>query len=259
MNGEVIGINTAIASNSGGYQGIGFAIPINQARWITNQLIKSGTVQRGYLGVGIQELTSDLAEQLGVERNSGVAVGEVFPGSPAAEAGLEAFDVITEFAGKEVRSPRDLQEVVERTEIGTEKPVTVIREGKPRKLSVTVKALPEDLAVRSPGQVRPRRQQESDTYHAEKLGFEVSELSPAMAKQLGLEDQEGVVITSVDDDGPAAQKGLATGMVIRRVGRQTVKNLDEFKAAIEDASVEEGILLQVHSGGRNQILVLKAD
>ena len=259
LNGEVIGINTAIASNSGGYQGIGFAIPINQAKWITNQLIKTGSVQRGYLGVGIQELTSDLAEQLGVKRGQGVVVGEVFPGSPAAEAGFEPSDVIVEFAGKKVGSPRELQENVERSKIDSEQPVKVVRDGKTRTLNVTVKALPEDLASRGSTQSRPQRGQQSDGFEAEGLGFEVSELNAQLAQQLGIESDEGVVITSVDDNGPAAEKGLATGMVIRRVGRQDIKSLDDFKAALEDADLKEGVLLQVQTSAGKRILVLKAE
>jgi len=142
LDGEVIGINTAIASNSGGYEGIGFAIPSNLAKWVTAQLIKNGAVQRAYLGVKIGEINGELADHLGVAPNSGVVVSEVLPRSPAAAAGFQEGDIILSFAGKKVGSPQQLQEVVERSAMGSTRQVEILRGGKNMKLPVEVQALP---------------------------------------------------------------------------------------------------------------------
>ena len=133
---------SAIASNSGGYEGIGFAIPSNLAKWVTAQLIKNGAVQRAYLGVKIGEINGELADHLGVAPNSGVVVSEVLPRSPAAAAGFQEGDIILSVAGKKVGSPQQLQEVVERSAMGSTRQVEILRGGKNMKLPVEVQALP---------------------------------------------------------------------------------------------------------------------
>jgi serine protease Do len=147
LDGEVIGINTAIASNSGFYEGIGFAIPSNLAKWVTSQLIKNGVVQRAYLGVKIGEINGELADRLGVAPNSGVIVSKVLANSPAAAAGLQALDIILSFEGKRVVSPQQLQEVVERSPKGSKQQVEILRSGKNMKLQVDVKLLPGKLTT----------------------------------------------------------------------------------------------------------------
>ncbi len=151
LAGEVIGINTAIASNSGGYQGIGFAIPINQAKWVTDQLVKNGSVSRGYLGVSIGEVTSELAAKFGVQKGEGVLVAEVMPNTPAAEAKMQDGDIITKFAGTAVHSPKEVQDLVERAAIGKAEQVSILRDGKPMTLNVTVKPLPEKFGMNERG------------------------------------------------------------------------------------------------------------
>jgi serine protease Do len=142
LDGEVIGINTAIISDSGFYEGIGFAIPSNLAKWVTPQLIKNGVVQRAYLGVRIGEINGALADRLGVAPNSGVIVSKVLANSPAAAAGLKALDIIISFEGKRVVSPQQLQEVVERSPKGSTQQVEILRNGKNMKLQVEVKIIP---------------------------------------------------------------------------------------------------------------------
>lgn len=146
LDGEVIGINTAIASNSGGNQGIGFAIPINQATWVTKQLIAKGIVERGYMGVGIGPLTAELAKPLGLQPNGGVLVSDVMPDSSAAKAGIVEGDVIAAVNGKAVASPRELQEQIEQAPIGSRQKLDIVRDGKNQTLNVTVMALPVKFA-----------------------------------------------------------------------------------------------------------------
>lgn len=257
LKGEVVGINTAIASNSGGYQGIGFAIPSNQAKWVTSQLIENGVVKRAYLGVAIREVSGDLADQLGVSGKQGVLVQEVTPDSPAAKAGFEPGDVITEYAGKSIRSPRDLQHLVERTEIGSQQPVKVLREGKPVELSVVVKPLPEDASRQLGSSPSEHRGGSHHGFQSEALGLAVDELTKDNAEQLGFAGQAGVVITEVEPDSAAARAGLSEGMLIMKVGPHKVKSVEEFKAATKEASLDKGVLLLVRTQDGNRFLVLK--
>ena len=147
LDGEVVGINTAIASNSGGYQGVGFAIPANLAKWVTRQLIEKGSVQRAYLGVRIEEIRAEKAEELGVAPGKGVLIAEVFPDTPAAKAGLRKSDRILKFAGHEVHNPRQLQELVEQTELGTSQAAQIIRDGKPQTVQVVASPLPKTFGL----------------------------------------------------------------------------------------------------------------
>ncbi len=143
LDGEVVGINTAIASASGVYEGVGFAIPSNLARWVADQLIAHGRVRRAYLGVAIAEVDPRAARELGVAVRQGVLVSEIFPNSPAAKAELRAGDVITAFAGRTVAQPRELQELVERAAIDSTQSIRIVRDGRARELSITVEALPD--------------------------------------------------------------------------------------------------------------------
>jgi serine protease Do len=142
LDGEVVGISTAIATNNGGYQGVGFAIPVNRAKWVSQELLQHGRVRRAYLGIKISELEAKEAGRLSLPARSGVWVWEVIPESPAAKAGLESDDVIVDFAGTAVRSPGDLQEAVERKEVGSTQKINVIRRGKRVTLDVTTTSLP---------------------------------------------------------------------------------------------------------------------
>jgi serine protease Do len=144
LDGEVVGINTAIASNSGGYQGIGFAIPVNRAKWVASELRKHGAVRRAYLGIRIDELGPEAADKLKLPPRSGVLVADVLPDGAAAAAGLKVNDVIVEFAGDPVRGPRDLQDLVEQKPVDSQQPLTVVRRGESVRLQVTLKPLPLD-------------------------------------------------------------------------------------------------------------------
>jgi serine protease Do len=259
LDGEVVGVNTAIASNSGGYQGIGFAIPSNQAKWVMQQLIKSGVVQRAYLGVSIGEVSGDLAQQFGVRRRDGVLVSEVHPKTPAAEAGFEAGDVITEYAGNKVHTPRDLQELVERTPIGSKEDVKVLRDGKPVGLQVVVKQFPKEMVESGLVQPGHRQPEDDSSYTSNSLGIAVTDLTENNAETLGFKDHQGVVITEVEPDSPAARAGLREGTLIMSVAKKHVGNLKEFKEAVRDVDPAKGVLLWIRSDDQNRFVVLKKE
>ncbi|HWA98164.1 MAG TPA: Do family serine endopeptidase [Pirellulales bacterium] len=257
LNGEVIGINTAIASNSGGYQGVGFAIPVNLAKWVTQQLVSTGSVKRAYLGVGIEALNGQLAEKFGVERNKGVLVTEIFPNSPAIGAGFKEGDLVTEFAGKPIHSPRDLQELVEQSPLGSNQKVTVQRDGKTVTLTVHVEALPDNFGRVASRSNKPQQEADNGAYHDAGLGVEVSDVTAEQAEKLGFSNRKGVVISDVDPDGVAAEAGLRPGALIVKVGQKTVENVEQFKAAMKDQNLNDGVLLLVRTELGNRFVVLR--
>jgi serine protease Do len=259
LKGEVVGINTAISSSSGGFQGVGFAIPVNVAKWVSSQLQKDGKVHRAYLGIGIQGMDQSLASQLNVPTSHGALVTDVQPNSPAAKAGFQPQDVIVEFAGAKINSPRNLQAIASRSPIGSAQPVVVLRDGKRVELQVTLREVPANYGERT---VRPAESSDEATPESknyDKLGLQVDPLTGDVAKQLGLSGASGVVITAVEDGSPADRAGLAPSMVITQVGRKTVKNVAEFEAEVKNASPDKGVLLLVRSAEGSQFVVLKSE
>jgi serine protease Do len=254
LDGKVIGINTAISSTNGGYQGVGFAIPIDLAKWVSSQLIATGKVARSYLGVGIQEVTPDLATQLGMKQPKGVVVTQVFDGSPAAVAGLKVGDVILKFNGEDVDGPRQLQTVVEEIKAGTTEPMVIVRDGSEKTLSVTVKAQPADYGVVSNS---PAQDESGGETTFDKLGLGVESLTPDVAQQLGMKGVSGVVVTSVESGSAAQMAGIAPSMVISQVGQTAVKNVDEFKTAISKADLQKGVLLLVRTEQGSRFVVIR--
>ncbi|MFM8634914.1 MAG: trypsin-like peptidase domain-containing protein, partial [Planctomycetia bacterium] len=222
LAGEVVGINTAIASNSGGYQGIGFAIPINLAKWVSEQLIARGSVERGYMGVSIGQLSREMAAKLGVKDTKGVLVTEVMRDTPAAQAGVQELDVITSFNGQPVDGPRSLQEVVERAAIGKPHTLAVIRDGKPLTLSITVKPLPNEVARNGGGGGRRAGPSGGDVYYSEAFGLAVRNKSP---NDEAYGEFDGVLVERVEPDGVAAEAGLGPNVLIRKVGRTAVASI----------------------------------
>ena len=242
----MIGINTAIASNTGAYQGIGFAIPSNQAKWVMNQLIKKGAVERAYLGVKIQDVQRNVAEKLGVKHGEGVLIAEVMPNSPASAAGLKDGDVVTDFDGHKIHGPRDLQELVERVPVDSHQKITVLRDGKSVSLDVVAKAMPNDLA--GPDKVAPATEDgdsSSSSFKSSMLGMEVTDVTAEDAESLGFKGHHGVLIGKVDPNGPAAAQGLRPGMLITKVDKKLVKGVEDFEAALRHESLKDGVLLWV--------------
>ncbi len=258
LEGEVVGINTAIASNSGGYQGVGFAIPSNQAKWIMSQLIEKGTVQRSYLGIRMYELDSDLARQLNVPRGQGVVVAEVVPGSPADKAGVKEDDVVVKFSDQPILNRRDLQERVERVAVDSKHSLTVIRDGQSKDLSVTLKALPADEQRAS---VNPEDESESDrpasidTFQDKRLGMELADQREE--DSAAFKGRQGVLIRKVEEGGPASLKGLQAGMLIRKVGNVPVKNVNEYADAVKRQLDGAGVLLHISTPLGNRLVVVQ--
>lgn len=246
LDGEVIGINTAISTESGGYQGVGFAIPANLAKFVAVQLAESGVVRRGYLGVAIQPVEGALAEQLGVKPNEGVLVAEVYPNTPAAEAGIQAGDVILSFDRKKVSSPNELQSYVEESEIDKAHDVQILRDGKRMTLKVTVREQPSEYGMdRVPRRFRGPDRAVPDSQSFAKLGIQAETLTPNIARELGVDVKEGVVITQVKPDSPAALAGLRKGTIIIEANRQKVRNVSELREAVEAKPLSQGVLLRV--------------
>lgn len=253
LNGEVIGINTAISSRSGGYEGVGFAVPINMARWVTDQLMATGAVSRAYLGIAMTPVSHEESQKLNVPFGRGVVVQEVSPDSPAASAKLEADDVIIKLDGKDVRGTRELQSLVEQLKLGSKYPLTVLRKGKEVTLTIEAKEMPKDFAMTQ------RRIRGGENSYTE-LGFSVEELTPEVAEELGDKNLTGVVVAQVAEDSPAYWGALREGMVITKVGDKDVKNPAEFKAAMKGASVEKGIQLQVRTQrGKSRTIVIQTE
>ena len=236
LRGEVIGVNTAIASRSGGYMGIGFAIPINMAKAVEQQLVAGGKVTRGYMGVRIQELTRALAESLNIATAEGVLVADVSTGSPAAKAGLRRGDVIMSLNGQTVQDPGQLRNIVAMTAPGTRITMQVLRDNKKRELTVELGELPREQTARA---------DEESTVAPARLGFNVQNVTPELARQLGQDSAAGVVVAQVDPNSAAYQAGVRRGMVIREVNQQEVSDMQAFRQALEKAEQSKRVLLLV--------------
>ncbi len=254
LDGEVIGINTAISSSSGGNQGVGFAIPVNLAKWVSIELMDDGVVRRAQLGVMIQPMTPDLAGQFGMPAPEGVAVTDVMDGMAGAKAGLKTGDVILQYDGHKVSTPRELQEVVERSKIGAKHEVKIWRAGKEETLQVV--PLESKDEAESGNALKPEAAQPAAS-RLETLGLEVETLTPEVAGQLNLKADHGVVITDVASGSPADRAGLESGMVIVEAGRQPVKSVADLKKAVDEAK-DGGVLLLIKSEQGSRFLVLKA-
>jgi len=249
MRGHVIGMNTAIASQSGGYQGIGFAVPSDLARQVIEQLRKTGEVVRGWLGVSIQKLTPELAESLKLKIDEGVLVSQVLEGGPAAKAGLKAGDVVTEFNGKPVKTPYDLQSSVAWIAPGTKIDAVVVRDGKRTNLKATIEKRPAGAAAvaAAPGTPMPLKD----------LGIEVGGVTPEAAQRYGYKPGQGVLVTRVTPGGLGSSAGLRPGMLILRAGDQEVTSVADLEAALGKADLAKGVPLLVRAGENQIFIVLK--
>lgn len=260
LNGEVIGINTAISSRSGGSDGVAFTIPINMAKWVVGQLMESGEVSRAYLGVLIQEIDAEMASTLNTEVGRGVIVNRIMEDSPAADSDLQVGDIILELAGQPVSGPRNLQGIVEQLAADTEYQASIVRDGQQMTISITVRAMPKDYSRSTTLGLADEdgSPSEPEGTSFEEIGVDVQTLTLEFAKQLGTESTHGVVITKVTPGSPAQRAGLSTGDVIERVGNTEVNTPEEFGQAVENASLEDGILLLIGNGRASRFVVVKS-
>jgi serine protease Do len=256
LDGQVVGINTAISTHNGGYQGVGFAIPSNLAKWVIRQLIETGSVRRAYLGTGIGPVTQELSEELGVPVGSGAFITTVFRDSPADKAGLKPGDVVVEFAGKKVTQPRDLVAEVEIAKIGSRQPMTIVRDGDRVELQVQVELQPKAYGLERTSPLG--KMEHPDRSSHEQLGLEVGPVTEEAAQQLGLDEAKGALITSVAPGGTAALAGLASGMIITQANRKTVQSVEELDAIIKKQPLDKkGLLLLVRTPRGSQFYVLR--
>jgi serine protease Do len=258
LRGEVVGINSAIASRTGAYQGIGFAVPANLAKWVSGQLVRDGRVKRSYLGVGVVAVTAELAEQMGVGVGQGVVVMNVYPGSPADKAGLRLGDIVTKFEKAPINTPPDLQQAVEKLSVGSQAQLTYLRDSREQTVSVQLEELPASEGRAEGGANGAQRRFQPKTNAEAVIGMEVQDLDARVARELGYEDRTtGVLVSWVDPNGMAGEKGIIRGMLILRVGKTDVLNVDQFRQAIAEESLEKGILLLVATPAENRFVVLK--
>jgi serine protease Do len=244
--GEVVGINTAIFSRSGGNIGIGFAIPINLAKEIVPQLKEKGHVTRGWLGVMIQKVTPDIAESLGLSEPKGALVADVVKDGPAEAVGIKQGDVIIEYDGKPVNESAELPLLVARTPVGKKVPVKVIRDKTTETFTIEIAELKEEETA------------QAGRSTAEDLGLAVQTLTPDLAENLGLDRTlKGVVVTQVEPGGPAGEAGLRRGDVILEVNRQAVKDADAYRKGLKAAGKGKSVLFLVRRGDNTIFLAVK--
>jgi serine protease Do len=253
--GRLVGINTAILSRTGGNQGVGFAVPVNIARNVMEQIIQNGHVTRGYLGILIQPLTPALAKAFNLTDQKGALVAGVSPRSPAAKAGLKEGDVITEFNGKDVVDSKHLRLMVAQTPPDTKAAVRYLREGKPGEVNVAVGELRSEELAQARGGTGGFGHSESRGAFIE--GVQVSELDPQTRRQLNLpEDVQGLVITDVESGTTAERAGLQAGDVIEELNRKPVRTLRDATAMLHNEQ-EGAVLLRVWSDGGSRYVVLE--
>jgi serine protease Do len=245
LDGDVVGINTAIFSRSGGYMGVGFAIPINMAKSIANQLLDKGEVRRGFLGIAIQPLTPELAESFGAERQKGILVAEVSEDSPADKAGLKQGDLIVKLAGRDVVDVGDFRNRISLTPPGSKVDLEIIRNGSSRTVGVTVGELSEQQIA------------DSSTKTTEDLGITVQTLNSELAKSLGINITQGVVVTNVTPGSISAMAGVDPGTVITQVDRKAVRSAAEFEKFVNEASRKRQVLLLLSKEGMSRFVALR--
>jgi serine protease Do len=245
VRGELVGINTAIYSTSGGYQGIGFAIPSNMVKAIMNSLLKKGKVVRGWLGVSIQKITPELAKQFNLKEEKGVLVSDIVEESPAEKAGLKRGDIIIEYDGRRTDEPYQLRNMVANTLPGEEHSVKVLRDGKAIDVKVTTGELPADMLQTEPGD-----------YQNLLKGISVQDITPELAKKMNVPARvKGVIISDIDESSPAMGV-LQQGDVVQEVNRKKVYSLKDYQEVASRIKKDDDVLLLIFRGGSSIFITL---
>ncbi len=246
MRGEIIGINTAIASMSGGNEGIGFAIPSSMVKSVMKQLIEKGKVTRGYLGVHMQPLTDKLAKSFNIPTTTGVVVASIVPTSPAAKAGMKEGDCIVSIAGKPVETANQLRNIVADLEIGRTVPMDIYRDGKKMTIDIKIESQPANMFAAAGGAGEGEGEGQAQAASAEKYGLEVQTATPELAQQYRYKTPPtGVIITKVAPGSPADDEGLKVGMVITQVQSTEVDSAEKFEEAVSAKDAADGVRLHV--------------
>ncbi len=251
LQGEVIGINTAIFSPTGGSVGIGFAIPSSLAKPVIDQLINFGATKRGWIGVKIQEVTAEIADSMGLNGSKGALIASLTPDGPAAKAGVKQGDVVIRFNGQDINEMRNLPRIVAEAPIGKPVPMTVLRHGKEVELNIITgqleKAKEDGLLDDEKSPTEKSDAAPTTSKEVPDLGLRVAPISPLLRQQFHLDDSmNGVVITGVQRDSDALEKGLRAGDVLLEINQRTVASVDDVVAATKDAK----------AGGKNAVLLL---
>ncbi|HXX56928.1 MAG TPA: PDZ domain-containing protein, partial [Thermodesulfovibrionales bacterium] len=231
LKGEVIGINTAIIASA---RGLGFAIPVNMAKEVLPQLKEKGKVTRAWLGVGIQEVTESLAQSFGLKEKKGALVSQVFKDSPAEKAGIEQGDIILKFDGKEINDSKELPRIVGEAAVGKTVAITLSRNGSVTTKEARLGEMTDDAEV-------------SKAPSHKKLGIAIQDITPEVARALGIKDETGVVVTNVEPGSAASTAGIQRGDVIQEVNRKPVRDTQGFLHMIEGAK-DGNVLLLIHRG-----------
>lgn len=243
IRGELIGLNTAIISSTGGYQGIGFAIPSNMAKTVMESLIRNGRIVRGWLGVSVQPVTPDLAREFGLKGDSGILISDVVAGSPAEEAGLRRGDVITQFNGREVNDAAELKNIVAGTPPGTKVNVKYARNGKAGSVQVSIRELPDQARL-------------SSRFENQLKGVTVHDLTRDAREAFNIPDSmTGVVVTGIDENSPAGD-ALAQGDVIREINRKKIGSVKDYESAVSAIKPGQKILLLIFRKGASLYLTI---
>jgi serine protease Do len=249
LRGNLVGINTAIISGGGGNQGVGFAIPINLAHNIMDQIVEHGKVIRGYLGVSIQPVDPDMAKAFGLSHGGGALIADVTPNGPAAKAGVERGDIVLELNGQAVNGPDDLSLRISELAPGTVAHLKVFRSGQTKEMDMTLGEYPEKGTAATPG---------SEGAPAGLKGLQVQNLTRELARQLGLPPTEtGVVVAEVDPSSAAAAAGIQRGDVIQEVNRKPVHNIDQYRQALT-GTANQPVLLLLNREGTTHFVVVQA-
>jgi serine protease Do len=252
LRGEIIGVNSAIFSQSGGYQGIGFAVPINMARKIMRDLIDKGIVSRGWLGVGIQDVSHDLAKAFKLKSTKGSLITEIMQDTPAQKAGMRKGDVVIRINDKLIENSNHLRNEIANAGAYAEIEMELIRDGKTVLFKLKLDERPKKI-----GRMKTSPEPTQTTEKFELLGMTVEKLTEKNAKQLGIEPGIGVVISNVKSGSPAEKSGLLPGMIVLEAERKAVSNIETFKEIINDIDQGKGILLLIRTSNGSSYLFLK--
>jgi len=242
MKGNVVGINTAIIASG---QGIGFAVPVNMAKAVIKQLKEEGEVTRGWLGVGIQDITDEMSEYYGVKDKKGVLVSEVFPGDPADKAGIKAKDIILEVNGQKIETSRELTRIIAGFHVGETVTITVLRDGEAKTFNVNIAKRQEKERVAG---IAPQKEQEA-------FGVRVSNLTPEIARKLNIRESEGVVVTGVQSNSQGENKGIQVRDIIKEINHRPVNSVDEYESEIQKVKKNDAVIMLVKRAGSGYFVI----